>query len=258
MKKMMFATMLTLALTALLCLAFNEWGAAGGRAASENGVTFEGGTSLQAAVLPYQAIDEERVFEFLQIMCNDGYCREVPSVGTQVIRYYYAKTGEGEFLIAETFGFPEEGCDFVVDIDGDGVSELLGNVCWGDGAERVLVYRLRDGLVEVGKVDMKLYDDAGAIFNSIIERYDATSRSFRVTFATWSEPNVTVTWEWNDISIFAFEPFFDPNDEEWEEVEPSDQLFSLAFAAHRTCLARDSPNPCIARFADGSISGQHL
>ncbi|MCR5804293.1 MAG: hypothetical protein K6G47_08510 [Clostridia bacterium] len=46
----------------------------------------------------------------------------------------------------------EEAAYFFVDIDGDDTSELICNTQYGDGAERVKIFRNTDGIIEYGSV----------------------------------------------------------------------------------------------------------
>ena len=74
--------------------------------------------------------------------------------------YYYAEDGE---LIAETWGTTEDE-DFIVDINQDGVSELISNAMWGDGARATLIYYKSGSTIWRGYADDLLdeeYDNIG-------------------------------------------------------------------------------------------------
>ncbi len=156
----------------------------------------------EMTIVPYGEITEETVYEFHDLMGCNGYIFEVPLPGGQILRYYYAKTKTGESFIAHTFGFPGISTDYLLDIDNDGMREIVANVCYGDGAQRVEVWRMRDGSVEVGRVDQSLYDEFYAVFRSISEYYDPTRHRIHISFRRTDD--MTVTWEWDDFSHFSF------------------------------------------------------
>ena len=161
----------------------------------------------EVTIVPYRAITDETVYDFHDVMGFDGYCLETLSIGAQILRNYFAKTPAEETLIASTFGFPDICADYFRDIDGDGTREIVANVCFGDGAQRVEVWRLRDGTVEVGRVDQRLYDDACAVSRTIKEKYDHERNQIRIRFSDSEDDPSTVIWEWDDFSHFVFEPF---------------------------------------------------
>lgn len=64
--------------------------------------------------------------------------------GTNVLRTYYTVVDGEAVEIAESFGDPYD--DTVLDLDGDGITELICNVEYNaDGGHTALVYRLMDG-----------------------------------------------------------------------------------------------------------------
>ena len=82
--------------------------------------------------------------EFTNIMGYDGYTIRDKSAVYPHQTYYYAVEGEEEFLIAQSWNFEDKEDDYIVDIDGDGMNELVCNCTWGDGGQNVIVYK-REG-----------------------------------------------------------------------------------------------------------------
>ena len=80
---------------------------------------------------------------FTGILGYDGYIRTQSSGGYWEMRTYYAQEGGRTFPIAESFGF--DGVkDYSVDLDGDGMPELVANVQFGgDGHQDVYIYQRR-------------------------------------------------------------------------------------------------------------------
>ena len=76
-----------------------------------------------------------------------------------VTGFYYSEEGE---LLAETWGSGKDG-DFIVDLNGDGASELVSNRMWyADGVRRTGVYYKKDSQILYGYADDLLdekYDD---------------------------------------------------------------------------------------------------
>ena len=71
---------------------------------------------------------------FENVMGKDGICIYETEV-FMTICYYYAE--ENDELIADTWGE-----DFIADVDENGVTELVSNVVFGDGAQAALIYYL--------------------------------------------------------------------------------------------------------------------
>lgn len=84
---------------------------------------------------------------FDDIMGYSGFSLVTFDSGFWQERTYYAVADTGTFPVAESFGFVGPR-DYAVDLDGDGVTELVCNVQFGgDGAARVYVYQRRaDGI----------------------------------------------------------------------------------------------------------------
>ena len=97
--------------------------------------------------------------------------------------FVFARAG-----VPESFGF-DGAEDYAVDLDGDGVKELVTNVQFGgDGHETVYVYRrVGDGPegIQIGTLDLSdlpmNYDDWG--INATAASYDPEEKVFRVHYA---------------------------------------------------------------------------
>ena len=117
---------------------------------------------------------------------RDGYYEE--SGEGHIIRTYYLRewNGKTDVSVAESFGFGID--DHTVDLDGDGVDELVCNCTFGgDGARRVYVYRLNGDTVERGMLDeecIELSDFFDWGVNAVQEYYDAAAGNFVLEYAT--------------------------------------------------------------------------
>ena len=123
---------------------------------------------------------------FADIMGYDGYYVEDESVPWHYRRTYNYALDAGTGLLAESFGFQID--DYVLDLDGDGVTELICNCTYGDGADRVYVYRKNGDMIQRGWLDCfgrrELYpgiSDTEAVW-AIVQRYDAEQGAFLVTY----------------------------------------------------------------------------
>lgn len=98
------------------------------------------------------------------LMGREHWC--VEDAGVDVIGHHSWKfvdldTGE---VIGECFGFYDAPDAYIVDIDGDGVYELLCNAQYGaDMAFRALIYRDNNGQLEMGDFDSCVYEDATGV-----------------------------------------------------------------------------------------------
>lgn len=75
------------------------------------------------------------------------------SLGTMIWRFYAVEDGQYLFL-AGTWDCRGEPDVYRVDLDGDGVEEMVCNRQFADGGQDVVVYRNRDGQIERGSLDM--------------------------------------------------------------------------------------------------------
>lgn len=129
---------------------------------------------------------------FTNILGYDGYIRREPGASGFSISHYIARKDGREFCVAESWGW--ERSDHAVDLDGDGVNELVCNVTYGaDGANRTLIYRLAaDGSVEQAN-PLELLDvpheDWGV--GSLSETYDAGRGTVDISYI----PKGTEDWQ---------------------------------------------------------------
>lgn len=139
--------------------------------------------------LPEQQ-DQGNVDTFTNILGFDGYrVRIEESTPNFYIWHYYAEVEGKTQCIAETSGFflpdwePEV---YSVDLDNDGIPELICNCAYGDGVERVRVYHNNNGVIEEGFLVHKFLEtdfniDITVAAYAIIEKYDPAENTFNVT-----------------------------------------------------------------------------
>ena len=127
------------------------------------------------------------------IMGYSGFALVTLGIGGWEECAYYAVTEDGTFPIAESFGLGVPR-DYTVDLDGDGVMELVCNVQFGgDGAERVYVYQRRaDGIFRgyLDTEDLPGHFDWG--INSVWEEYDPVENVFRIHYAVEGQDDYAV------------------------------------------------------------------
>ena len=123
---------------------------------------------------------------FFNILGFDGYYTEDEGAPHHLLRRYLIDAGSGTIQIAESFGFDLD--DYAVDLNGDGVIELVCNCVYGaDGAQRAYVYRrngdvIERGSIDYGKVNLTAWDNWSV--NSTAERYDPASGKIVVEYAS--------------------------------------------------------------------------
>lgn len=127
---------------------------------------------------------------FTGILGQNGFIRQESGADGFSTNYYIAQTDGRETCIAESWGWERD--DTAVDLDGDGVKELVCNVTYGaDGAQRVVVYRLAaDGSVECADplelLDVP-YRDQGV--GSLSESYDAIYKTVDISYYQKGQEN---------------------------------------------------------------------
>ena len=128
---------------------------------------------------------------------------------TMVWHFWVEIDGE-ERCVAETFGDEDSFGAYSVDFDGDGVQELITNNEFGDGAQKVYVYKKVGGQIMKGSPSRDYYENelgfdmlVGAAAEAA-EYYNPETREFVVTnYGADDIKTVVIT----DLDHFAFEPF---------------------------------------------------
>lgn len=113
---------------------------------------------------------------------------------------YYAVEGDETFIIANSYGYEKE--DYFIDIDGDGIRELICNVSSGTGGQDVLIYRRFEDGVRVtyaGSLLDKEYDNIGT--GSLVAWYDAVYD--RIEIAYWLEELQDYEYAYYDLDLEA-------------------------------------------------------
>lgn len=150
---------------------------------------------------------------FDNLLGAKGFSLGLRPWGWMYERAYYVITEGKPVLIAESWDSCQSGDDYVRDIDGDGVNELLCNVIRGDGACRGLIYDEVDGQVYVGAMEDLLdepYDDWGvASFGcQFLEEENAVCIWFwKEALGDYEERQYAVDLE--KIEMKLYEPVFD-------------------------------------------------
>ncbi|MBQ3035425.1 MAG: M56 family metallopeptidase [Lachnospiraceae bacterium] len=157
---------------------------------------------------PYY-IDSEtmRRVGFHDLLGYDGYFITKKD-STPMETTYYAVEGDETFIIAKSWGFERD--DYFRDVDGDGVRELLCNVCWGDGAQDTLIYcRFEDGIrVAYGSSLLdEEYDNYGAY--SLYSSFDITSQKVVVEY--WKEENQSYNMNTYELNLEAIPTWYRPD-----------------------------------------------
>ncbi len=136
--------------------------------------------------LTFVRFENPRSSDFTDIMGFDGYRRLEELVPQHYLQTYIANVNGEARKIAESFGF--EADDHIVDLDGDGVTELVCNCVYGgDLVARIYVYRRNGNTIERGsidydKVNMTAWENRGMA--STAERYDPASGRMLVEYAS--------------------------------------------------------------------------
>lgn len=126
-------------------------------------------------------------------------------------RYYTEIDGESQ-CIADTFGWYDHPGAYSVDLDGDGISEFITNCVYGDGAERVHINRICDGVIEQGYLDQryleeKYYLSLSGPAGAIAGRYDPRENVFVVTGPSRYGGTLTITISYEEQEAFKFLPY---------------------------------------------------
>lgn len=146
-------------------------------------------TVARCRMLPVPDLFGENGFALLK---ENGSC--------QGIREYYRLRNGMPEKVVEGFGNPRPTEDFVVDLDGDGVSEFVcNNIFFGNGAPFVYVYRCRNGKVEeCCDCSTLLGEEAEDAFGQICSTYDPDSGQVRFVYGkdVGTNPDGSVSFEY--------------------------------------------------------------
>lgn len=172
----------------------------------EESIAEESGS--QVITDPYY-IDSEtmRRVSFHDLLGYDGYFITKKD-STPMETTYYAVEGDETFIIAKSWGFERD--DYFRDVDGDGVRELLCNVCWGDGAQDTLIYRRFEDGIRVAYGSSLLdeeYDDVGA--GSLYSSFDITAK--KVVVGYWQEENQCYNMKTYELDLEAIPKWYRPD-----------------------------------------------
>ena len=145
---------------------------------------------------------------FDDILGQPGYIRQESFASGFLFNHYIAQVGGQETCIAESWGWDRD--DTAVDLDGDGVKELVCNVTYGaDGVQRVIVYRLAaDGSVECAdplELPDAPYRDQG--IGSLSEVYDAVQNTVDITYCPKGQEDPQLKSYPLDMTRLTFSPY---------------------------------------------------
>lgn len=128
-----------------------------------------------------------------------------------IIQKYYMKADGVEKCIAEVYGYAVPGPEvYGIDMDGDGIKELICNCMAGTGAERVVIYRNNDGVIERGHLSYDLWDSSlfPGITNRgssyIQENYIVETNTFKIGYPTETGYEKIIL---ENMDMFEFEEF---------------------------------------------------
>ncbi len=157
---------------------------------------------------PYY-IDSEtmRRVSFHDLLGYDGYFITKKD-STPMETTYYAVEGDETFIIAKSWGFERD--DYFRDVDGDGVRELLCNVCWGDGVQDTLIYRRFEDGIRVAYGSSLLdeeYDNYGAY--CLYSSFDITAK--KVVVGYWKEEDQCYNMKTYELDLEAIPQWYRPD-----------------------------------------------
>ncbi len=128
-----------------------------------------------------------------------------------IIQKYYIEVEGIETCIAQVFGYAVPGPEvYSIDLDGDGINELICNCMAGTGAERVYVFRNNDGVIERGWLSYDLWDatmfpgisNRGSAY--IQEKYIVETNTFKIAYPTETGIESIIL---KDMDMFEFQEF---------------------------------------------------
>ena len=111
-------------------------------------------------------------------------------------------------MFAESYGYEID--DYVIDLDGDGVTELITNcIDDGDDARHVYVYRRKGSVIERGTPDWDkaelLPDGYPQDSFTLSEFYNEENRAFLLSYAYPNGSHTQVTRNYPSYEIFRFD-----------------------------------------------------
>lgn len=145
---------------------------------------------------------------FDDILGQSGFIRQESFASGFLFNHYIAQVDGQETCIAESWGWKRD--DTAVDLDGDGVKELVCNVTYGaDGVQRVTVYRLAaDGSVECADplelLDVP-YRDQG--IGSLSEVYNAVHNTVDISYYPQGQEGLQLKSYPLDMARLTFSPY---------------------------------------------------
>ncbi len=157
---------------------------------------------------PYYVDSETmRRVSFHDLLGYDGYFITQKD-STPMETTYYAVEGDETFIIARSYGYERD--DYFIDIDGDGVQEMICNVSSGTGGQDVLIYRRFEDGVRVAYGSSLLdeeYDNIGT--GSLVAWYDMVYE--RVEIAYWVEELQDYEYVYYDLDLEAISTWYRPD-----------------------------------------------
>ena len=145
---------------------------------------------------------------FDNIMGLKGYVVNVSEAGGEWYeRVYHADMDGVDVVIGESFGYGDP-ADYIVDLYGDGVPELVCNCTFGgDGVQRVYVYQLVDGAVQVGTIVQEDWTEGyTGPGTAIAEAYLPDDECFTVSYPGADGNPVESFFSVDDLVWNAYEP----------------------------------------------------
>lgn len=143
------------------------------------------------------------------VMGYPGFCLE-RNQWTGRERDYYAQTESGPRFLGSSFSLlTSTSEDYSADLDSDGKAELICNVQFNaDGVQRVIVYRLRDGVLEEGHLSPDCYDQfpGSALYGvtAFSEVYDPARGAVLLSF--YPQEGAVQEAVYSDLAHFTFAP----------------------------------------------------
>ena len=172
--------------------------------------------------------DNSQAVSFVELMGLDCWYTEEETLPNFIERTYYAVIpgSNTSFRIAESFGWEID--DHIVDLDGDGVTELVSNCQYGgDGHESVYVYRRNGTVIERGWLNLDAselddFNDWGV--NATRNYYDPETGFFMLEYDTNKNAFASRAYHYKD---FTFEEYAQvPKQEQVQTPITADNFFA--------------------------------